>query len=366
MNKKQITMLASINGAILVGTMILQSGILDVATATNDPFTRDPLFETLDGEATKIIVEVDSPYGHDDITSFKVFQTDNLMAKQDYHILRLQGPVMKDKPAVLPWIADYLGKLPNGLATDGVAVKAGEIAKFTKPKEGTKIENTIASTGKVTLKLLQGNTDVQQTDKVRELDFSGCYIAGYDLGTRSDERRPFFNPGIQQIEQVTFACTEIKDLGTSGDRGILFGRAQMHPQIMNEKGELIIKSSEKYRQPTIVIEDRNQAHVEAKSKEVVKQEIVTRTELDKTAYKIGDKATFTVTFTDLEGNNIDPDAIKAYYDSQVVKLQKQNVGVYTYTTSGLSKTNHQLIVSAEKKDWATDTTYLTIPVQRIS
>ncbi len=363
MNKKQTTILASIATVTIVSAVLFLHS-LHTATASSDPAARDPLFTSLTGEALKIIVEVDSPYGHDDITSFKAFETDNLMAKQDYHILRLQGPIMKDKPAVLPWIADYLGKLPAGLAADGVAVKVGEIAKLTKSKNGTKFDNTIASTGKVTLKLLQGDTDVQQTDKVRQLDFSGCYIAGYDLYTKTDERRPYANPGIEHVEQITFACTTIKDLGTSGDRGILFGRSLAQPQQVNEKGELIIKSSEKYRFP-IVIEDQSQLKLETKSKQVVKQEIVTRTELDKTSYKTGDTATFTVTFTDLEGNNIDPDTIRAYYDSQVVKLQKQDVGVYTFTTSGLTKTNHQLTVSAEKNGFATDTTYLTIPIQRI-
>jgi len=357
-------MLASIPAAILLGVMISQSGILNVAMASNDAASRDPLFESLTGEALKIVVEIDSPYGHDDITSFKAFQTDNLLAKQPYHILRLQGPVMRDKPFVLPWVADYLGKLPDGLSADGVFVKAGEIAKLTKSKDSKTFGNTIASTGKVTLKLLQGTTDVEQTDKVRELDFSGCYIAGYDLYTKNDERRPYTNPGIEHVEQITFACTEIKDLGTSGDRGILFGRAQMHPQIVNEKGELIIQGSEKYRSP-IVIEDQSQLKLDTKSKQV-KQEIVTRTELDKPSYKTGDKATFTVTFTDLEGNNIDPDTIKAYYDSQVVKLQKQDTGVYTFTTSSLTKTDHQLIVSVEKSSFPASTTYLSLPIHRIS
>ncbi len=362
--KKQTAMLASIPGAILLGVMISQSGILNVATASSDPEARDPLFTSLTGEATKIIVEVDSPYGHDDITSFKAFQTDNLMAKQPYHILRLQGPIMKDKPAVLPWIADYLGKLPNGLAADGVTVRVGEVDKLTKTQNATNVDNTIASTGKVTLKLLQGTTDVEQTDKVRQLDFSGCYIAGYDLYTKNDERRPYANPGIEHVEQITFACTEIKDLGTSGDKGILFERAQMRPQIVNEKGELIIKSSEKYRYP-VVIEDQSQLKLETKSKEV-KREIVTRTELDKVSYKIGDKATFRVTFTDLEGNNIDPDKVTAAYDGTNIKLQKQDTGIYTFTTPSLGKTNHTLIISAEKNGYRTDTTYLSLPTEHIS
>ncbi len=127
MNKKQTTMLVSIPAAVLLGVMISQSGVLNVAMASNDPASRDPLFTSLTGEALKIFVQIDSPYGHDDITSFKAFQTDNLIARQPYHILRLQGPIMKDKPAVLPWIADYLNKLPEGLAADGVFVKAGEI-----------------------------------------------------------------------------------------------------------------------------------------------------------------------------------------------------------------------------------------------
>ncbi len=93
---------------------------------------------------------------------------------------------------------------------------------------------------------------------------------------------------------------------------------------------------------------------------------MTRTELDKQSYKTGDVATFTVTFTDLEGNNIDPDKIKAYYDSQVVKLQKQDVGIYTFATPDLTKANHQLIVSAEKTGFPTETTYLSIPTKRIS
>ena len=98
----------------------------------------------------------------------------------------------------------------------------------------------------------------------------------------------------------------------------------------------------------------------------VKQEIVTRTELAKSSYKIGDIATFTVAFTDLEGRNIDPDTIKAYYDGKMIQLERQNIGVYTYSTSGLTKAHHQLIVSAEKSSFATDTTYLTIPIHNIS
>jgi len=43
-----------------------------------------------------------------------------------------------------------------------------------------------------------------------------------------------------------------------------------------------------------------------------------------------------------------------------------DTGVYAYTTPGLTKAHHQLIVSAGKTDFATDTTYLSIPIHHIS
>ena len=370
MNKKQTTMLASIAAVTLVGAMLLLSGILGKAIALPSA-TRGLDYDVapagpnqdLTGTATKIIVEIDSPFGHEILTSFKLFQTDNLMKQSGYYTLRLFGPIMNDKRTLLHWVANDMGKLPDGLYADmPITTGGGKPAKMTKPKEGATI-NTIPMTGKVKLQLLENNEDMYSLRAVRQFEFSGCHVAGYHAGTNYDDEKAYFRDGIQHFEEIIFACTGIKDLQSqsTNNRGIMVETAinNDNREIMNEKGELIITSRE-YRQP-IVMEN----HIQMQSKPV-KQEIVTITETDKVYYKVGDAATFTITFTDLQGNLIDPDAIKAYYDGKMIQLQKQDIGVYTYGTPALTKAHHQLIVSAEKADFATDTTYLTIPIHRIS
>lgn len=202
----------------------------------------------------------------------------------------------------------------------------------------------------------------EEHEKLRQYEFSGCHVAGYDLFSHNDERRPYLNPGVIHVEQVTFACTGIKALtGESmNSRGITVDTAINNDgrEIRNEKGELIIESRE-YRQPIVM---DNMQEEPANS---LKQEIVTTIISDEVYYQLNEVATFIATFTDLEGNAIDPDEIKAYYDGMMIQLDRQDTGVYTYTTSGLTKSHHQLIVSAEKADFATDTTYLSIPIDRI-
>jgi hypothetical protein len=284
------------------------------------------------------------------------------MQKSGYITLRLQGNIMSDKRTLLHWIDDDLKKIPDGLAIDGVWLRAGDYARMSKPNEGATIDVT-PMTGKVTLKLLEGNQDMYETRQpLRQIEFSGCHVAGYELGSRSDERRPYLNPGTEHFEQVDFACTNIEDVNgeSMNSRGIIVDKALNNDgrEIVNEKGELIINSRE-YRQ-SIVVDN------EQKELEKARLEIVTSAVSDRASHNIGDVATFRVTFTDLQGNPIDPDTIKAYYDDRIVELLQDDAGSYTYTTPVLTKANHQLIVSAEKTDFATDTTYLSIPIHRIS
>jgi len=221
-------------------------------------------------------------------------------------------------------------------------------------------------TGKITLQLLENRVDMYANphEITRNIEFSGCHVAGYHLGTNFDDEKQFFRDGLQHFEEVDFACKNVKDLRSESmdNRGIIVQRAigNEDREIMNEKGELVITSRE-YRQPIVM-----DSFVQEESAKSLRQEIVTTAVSDKVYYQIGDAATFTVTFTDLEGNAVDPDTIKAYYDGKIVQLEQQDIGVYTYTTLGLTKAHHQLIVSAEKTDFATDTTYLTIPIHRIS
>jgi len=371
MNKKQTTMLASTAVLTLVGALLLLSGIFGKAIAFNPTgapdYTTAPQGTTGDlaGQVTKIIVEIDSPFGFERITSFKVFQTDNLMKKGGYYTLRLQGPIMNDKRTLLNWIANDMGRLPDGLYTDlPITTGGGKPAKITKAKEGATTD-LVPLTGKVTLQLLENHVDAFANfhEMTRVFDFSGCHVAGYNLGSNFDDEKAFFRDGLQHFEEVVFACTTIKDLKSESmnNRGVVVQRSigNEDREIMNEKGELVITSRE-YRQPIVM------DNVQEESTKSLRQEIVTTAVSDKVYYQIGDAATFTVTFTDLEGNAVDPDTIKAYYDGKIVQLEQQDIGVYTYTTLGLTKAHHQLIVSAEKTDFATDTTYLTIPIHRIS
>jgi hypothetical protein len=369
MNKRHTTMIASIAAVTMVGAMLMISGIFGKAIALNPTgapdYTVPPRGSNgLPGEATKIIVEIESPYGNEKITSFKSFNTDNLMKKTGYHTLRLQGPIMSDKRTLMHWVGQDIGKMPDGLATDGVITHGGTEVKMTKAAAGTTIDK-IPMTGRVTLLVLESWQDMYAYHELRKLEFSGCMVAGYHTGAFMDNDKPYFPNGVQYYEEVDFACTTVDSLGGTGitdSRGIIVDRAINNDdrKIMNEKGELIIESRE-YRQP-IVMDQLAQDE----STQSLRQEIVTTVVSDKVNYEVGDVANFTVTFADLEGNAINPETIKAYYDGKLIQLEQQDLGVYTYVTLGLTKTHHQLIVSAEKEDFATDTVYLSIPIHRIS
>ncbi|MFQ5941643.1 MAG: hypothetical protein ACE5KA_08105 [Nitrososphaerales archaeon] len=354
MDKKDTTMVASIAIAILVSAVLFVSGVLNVRTADADS-SRFTTTSSVIGSGEKIIVEIESPYGFERISSFKTFNTSNLMKKGDFHTLKLQGTVMNDKRTLLDWIARDIGEMPDGLAADGIVTHGGMEVKMTKPKEGATVEK-IAITGKVTLIVLEGFDDMYATNKLREIEFSGCHIAGYHLGTLYDNDRPYsLENRLEHYEQVDFACTAVKDLKSDirNNRGITVLRPfnERTQELENEKGELIITSRE-YREPV--------------TSKKVDQKIVATAELEKTHYKIGEIAIFTVTFTDLEGNAIDPDTIKAVYDGKMIQLKRQDIGIYTYATDTLTKEHHQLIVNAEKKEFDTDTTFLSIPIHRIS
>jgi hypothetical protein len=189
-------------------------------------------------------------------------------------------------------------------------------------------------------------------------------VAGYHLGSNYDDEKAYFRDGVQHYEEVVFACTSITDVksrSANNARGIVVETALSNEnrQITNEKGELITTTRE-YRQP-IVLENR-----EIQDTKSLKPEIVTRITLDKTSYKVGDKAVFTVTLADLEDSVIEPDSIRAFYNGEIVELQKEDTGTYTFTTKPLIKEHQQLIVSVEKSGFPTDTTYLSIPLHRIS
>jgi len=365
MNKKQ-TMIASIAAVTAIGAALLIAGFLNAAeSATTSRYSADPLApgSGVIGTVQKLIVEIDSPFGFEKITSFKLFQTDNMMKESSYYTLRLFGPIANDKRTLLTWIANDMGELPNGLTTElPITTGGGKPAKMTTPKEGQMIDK-IPLTGKVTLKLLEGYQDAYATSYVRQIEYSGCHVAGYHMGTNYDDEKAFFKDGIEHVEEVVFACKSVRSLtsASTDNRGIIVERAydDSDRQITNEKGELITSSRE-YRQP-IVIDNSDNVKVSS-----AKQEIVTRIELDKTSYNTNDKATFTVTFTDIDGNNINPDKVRAIYDSKMVQLDRQDVGVYTFVTPELAKASHQLIVIADKDGFPTDTTYLSIPISRIS
>jgi len=367
MNKRE-KMLVSITAITLVGVMLLLSGIFGKAVAFNPTGSPDYTLQPIvsngpTGEATKIIVEIDSPYGFERITSFSVMQTDNLMQILGYHTLKLQGFIHADKRTLLNWIAQDLGKLPDGLSIDGVFARGGDYSRMTKAKPNSTI-TMVPMTGTVRVQLLEDRASLfaEEHEKLRQLEFSGCHVAGYDIFTHNDERREYLSVGIIHVEQVTFACTAVRDLNaiSMNSRGIIVDTAINNEgrKIMNEKGELIINSRE-YRQPIVMDNDQ-------KEENSLKLEIVATAVTDNTYYQIGEPATFMVTFTDLEGVMIEPDTIKAYFDGKMIQLEQQDTGVYIYTTPGLTKEHHQLIVSAEKEDFATDTIYLSLPMHRIS
>lgn len=366
MDKKRTT-LVSIVAVTIIGAVLLIAGFLDKVDAgqTTSLYNSDPNLSGsgVVGQVSKIVVDIDSPYGFETLTTFRGFQTDNLMKEGTYTTLRLFGPIMDDKRTLLHWIASDVGKLPDGLTTElPITTGGGKPAKMSKAKEGSTIDK-IPLSGKVTLKLLEGYQDAYSTSYARQIEFSGCHVADYHLGTNYDDEKPYFKDGIEHFEEVVFACKNIKDLqgNSMNSRGIMTERAynDNNRQIMNEKGELIITSRE-YRQPIVMGNHKQTESIN------LKPEIATRIELDKTHYEMGDVATFAITFGDLEGNAIDPDTIRAIYDGKMVQLTKQDTGIYTFTTPGLAKAHHQLIVSVDKSGFPTDTTYLSIPIQRVS
>jgi hypothetical protein len=367
MNRRE-TAFASIAAVTLVGTLLLLSGVFGKAIAYNPTgapdYTLQPVVPNGPTDiAQKLIVEIDSPYGSEKITTFDVMQTSNLMQKGGYYTLKLQGFIHADKRTLLNWIAQDIGKLPDGLSIDGTPARAGDRSIMTKPKPNATI-NVVPVSGTVKLQLLESRADLYADDheKLRQYEFSGCHVAGYDLFTHNDERRAYLTVGTIHVEQVTFACTGIALAGqTMNSRGITVDTAINNDgrEITNEKGELIIDSRE-YRQPIVM------DNVQKEEANSLKQEIVTTIVSDEVYYGLNEAATFIATFTDLQGNAIDPDQIKAYYDGLMIQLDRQDTGVYTYTTPGLTKSHHQIIVSAEKADFATDTTYLSIPIDRIN
>ncbi len=358
MEKKTTYMIA---GAVLAAVMAVAIVIPIQGAEDRNQSANAKIAGQFSNQGNQIMVTVYSPFGVETISSFVIMRMSNVMGSHLYSI-ELTGPIMQDKATLLNWIQNDMNRLKSTDVPSTLIIATGKVSGTEMPQPKPGQEPTSAVEGKVTVQITQGMTfQPTAANVMRQFDFAGCYIAGYNIVTMHDPDKTLAEQGNPQyFETVLFACSSLTDVHPPNINGAI----ETNPKIFNEKGELILKSSEKYRSP-IVIEDQNRLQLETKSKQV-KPEIVTRTELDKASYKIGDKATFTVTFTDLQGNNIDPDKIKAYYDGQAVQLEKQNVGVYTFTTSGLAKTNHQLIVSAEKTGFPTETTYLSMPIQHIS
>jgi hypothetical protein len=374
MNKRQTTMLASIAAVTMVGAMLVLSGVFGKAIAFNPTGAPDYTVapqggvngaSDLNGQVTHMIVEINSPFGSERITSFTLFQTDNLMKQTGYQTLRLVGPIVNDKRTLLMWAENDLGKLQAGQYTNlPITTGGGKPAVMSSVPAGATI-TTVPLTGSLKLMLLEKRVDMyaQNHEYTRAFDFSGCHVAGYNLGSMFDDEKQFFRDGLQHFEEVVFACSKVTGVAgqSMNSRGIIVDTAinNDNREIMNEKGELIINSRE-YRQP-IVMENQQE------EEQSLKLEIATNVQTNKQYYEAGEAAKFTVTFTDLEGNAINPDTIRAYYDGKIVQLvQEDDVGVYAYITPGLTKENHQLIVSAEKEGFATDTTYLSIPIHRVS
>lgn len=69
---------------------------------------------------------------------------------------------------------------------------------------------------------------------------------------------------------------------------------------------------------------------------------------DKRVYYAGDIAVYVVAFRDSSGKLVDPDLIRATYDSQFIDLERVGVGLYRHTTDRLTLKDHQLGVYAEK------------------
>lgn len=72
---------------------------------------------------------------------------------------------------------------------------------------------------------------------------------------------------------------------------------------------------------------------------------------DKRIYYPGEIATYIVKFTDSQGNPIDPDLIRATYDSKFIELDRIGEGIYTHSTGMLTQKDHQLGVYAEKSGY---------------
>lgn len=350
-------MLGSIAAVTLVGTMLLAASIappvLGVTQGTPGSFAK---------EGEHILVTINSPFGEEDLQTFKAIQISNMMGEHDYYTIRLDGPIMSDKVTLLHWIQNDKDRVTAGQTATKIDNYKPLDPVMTKPN-GEKMGVPI--TGKVTVQITYSQKIIHP-DILRQYDFSSCHVAAYKVFTLfENEKKYTAKDNVQIGETVVFACKNLDSMTDfpamksrlAPEKGY-FGNNN-RKEIINENGELIITSRE-YRQP-IIMED----HIQTETKQV-EQEIVTKIALDRMRYETDDAAKFTVTFTDLEGNNVEPDTMRALYDGKLIQLEKQDLGVYTFKTPALTKAHHQLIVSAEKTGFGTDTAYLSIPVHRIS
>ncbi len=156
MNKRQTTMFASIAAVTMVGAMLVLSGVFGKAVAFNPTGSPDYTVAPqggvngaldLAGQVTHIIVEVNSPFGFERITSFTLFQTDNLMKQTGYQTLRFVGPILNDKRTLLMWAENDLGKLQAGQYTNlPITTGGGKPAVMSSVPAGATI-TTVPLTG---------------------------------------------------------------------------------------------------------------------------------------------------------------------------------------------------------------------------
>ncbi|MFQ5941734.1 MAG: hypothetical protein ACE5KA_08580 [Nitrososphaerales archaeon] len=69
---------------------------------------------------------------------------------------------------------------------------------------------------------------------------------------------------------------------------------------------------------------------------------------DKRVYYAGDTAVYKITFKDSQGRPLDPDIIRATYNSQFIQLERISDGIYIYVTGKLTLRNHQLGIYGER------------------
>ena len=72
---------------------------------------------------------------------------------------------------------------------------------------------------------------------------------------------------------------------------------------------------------------------------------------DKRTHYPGEIAVYTVKFTDSDGTPLNPDLIRATYDSTFIELDQGDMGVYTFTTEMLTQKDHQLGIYGEKNNY---------------